>query len=1186
MFLKRIELYGFKSFADKTALDFHSGISAIVGPNGSGKSNISDAVRWVLGEMSAKSLRGSNMQDIIFLGTEKRKPLNFAQVTLVLDNSDNTFNIEFDEVTVTRRVFRSGESTYLINKSQCRLKDIIELFMDTGLGREGYSIIGQGRVDKILSTKAEDRRSIFEEAAGISKYKHRKEDAEKKLKSVEENLERINDIVYELEKQLAPLEAQASKAKEYFILYDEYKSLDVSIAYLFIENSRKNLAETEKFYEDMLAERSELEENEFKLEEELTELYNSMRVQDEKNDEANELLRNNRNDKMSAENTVNLLKNDIQNNIGIAERIERDKEKARKKIEESQKKAADIEKQIDVLLEYERTVNEKIAGLEQNAAEYNNSMKEKRNVIEGMKGDIITLMNESSSARANISGIESLRKNFLERREAVEAEISGFNDSIESKKADAENNIRLIAEKEQKISDMKQRLERFEKRYSDSRNAMDEITAELNRMNIEYNSKASKKRILEDMENSYEGYSRSVKAVLTAEELKECSIYGTVSSIIQTDSKFITAIETALGGGMQNIVVETEEDAKTAIAYLKRSKSGRATFLPVSSVRAMGSALPDLREFPGYIGIAASLVKCDMKYREIIKNLLGRIAVTDNIDTAIAISRKHGYKFRIVTLEGDVINAGGSFSGGTAAKSSGFLSRSNDIKTLKEELLSLQKNIGQLNEKKSKIADDIGNLKDQTQTYGSMVREYEDELLRLTSAAEHLKESIESSAKSQKALHSELDELNIQLEDANERIGILINEATSKENNIKNIQERVNFLEEEFQALEKERENLNTASTNELMELNSTQKDIEAYRKNISDISDEINSYRESLRHYDDETGSILKKRAESEEEIQRLEVKINEYSEEYEKIRLSISEISQQKKYITDKLQEIQNSNKDLTEQLMLLSEQLTKLESRREKLVGEQDRVISRLWDQYELTLTEAKELAKPIDDEADAKKNSDMLKSKMKALGNLNLNAVDEYTAVKERYEFLSSQKSDLEDSKENLENMIKEIYALMSDCFAKQFKAVNESFSEVFSELFGGGLGRLYLSDPSDVLESGIEIEAQLPGKGLKNITLYSGGERSLIAIALLFAILNVKPTPFCILDEIDAALDDVNVSRFATYLKNYAAVQFIIITHRRGTMEAADVLYGVTMEEKGISKLLSLMIDDVDEKMVN
>ncbi|MCH5186364.1 MAG: chromosome segregation protein SMC, partial [Oscillospiraceae bacterium] len=655
MFLKRIEIYGFKSFADKTALDFDSGITAIVGPNGSGKSNISDSVRWVLGEMSARSLRGLNMQDIIFSGTEKRKQLNFAEVTLVLDNNDKAFDIEFDEVTVTRRVFRSGESTYLINKTQCRLRDITELFLDTGLGREGYSIIGQGRVDRILSTKAEDRRSIFEEAAGISKYKQRKEDAEKKLKSVEENLVRIDDIVSELEKQLSPLEKQAEKAKEYFVLYDEHKKLDVSISYLSIKNSKKSLDETERFYTDILNQRTELEKNGSELEIELSALYNDIKLQDDKSREENEILSKNRDEKMSAENTVNLLKNDIQNNIAISGRIEKDKENALAKINDIHAKTDELERKAAAAEEYKRTVNAGLAELEENAARTDDILREKQNIINGIKSDIISLMNDASAAKAKLSGIENLRRNFLDRRETVEKEISGFNESMEKKNRDIENNRRLVAQKEEKLAEMKERLGRFEKRYAENREKINNITAQINRLTVDYNSKNSRKRMLEDMELSYDGFSGSVKAVLTSKELGECSIYGTVSSLIQVKSEYITAVETAFGGGMQNIVVEDEEDAKEEIAFLKRTKSGRATFLPVSSVRAMGSSFPDLSGEPGYIGIAAELVSCNIKYREIIKSMLGRIAVTDNIDNAVSISRKYGYKFRIVTLEGDVV---------------------------------------------------------------------------------------------------------------------------------------------------------------------------------------------------------------------------------------------------------------------------------------------------------------------------------------------------------------------------------------------------------------------------------------------------------------------------------------------------------------------------------------------------
>jgi len=1185
LILKRIEIHGFKSFADKIVLDFNSGISAVVGPNGSGKSNISDAVRWVLGEVSAKSLRGASMQDIIFLGTEKRKPLNFAQVTLVLDNRDKIFKIDFEEVTVTRRVFRSGESSYFINKSHCRLKDITELFMDTGLGREGYSIIGQGRVDQILSTKAEDRRNLFEEAAGISKNKHEKEEAERKLKSVEENLLRIDDIIAELEKQIAPLEKQAEKAKEYFVLYDEYKILDVSMSALFIKKNQKSIEENMLNYNKVYEERKELEENEKKLESSLSKLYEKININDEENKRENERLKENLNNISDAEKQVGILENDIKNNIKISERIENDKAVTSEKKDTAESRITEFEGKIALSEEYAAVIEKRIESIRENAGEADNELKKKKNVIEGMKSDIITLMNEAASIKERMSGIDRLRQSFLERQESVNAELSGFNESMEQRQKDIENTDRLINEKSDKLIQMRERLKRFNERKARANEKNNSVTAKLNSLNIEYNSKNSRKKMLEDMENSYEGYSKSVKAVLTAQELKRCEIYGTVSSLIRTDSRYITAIETAIGGGMQNIVVENEEDAKKAIAYLKRTKAGRATFLPVSSVRMLGNPIPNLKGTAGYIGIAADLVECDMKYREIIRSMLGRIAVTDNIDTAVEISRRYGYKFRIVTLEGDVINAGGSLSGGTASKNSGFLSRTNDIKMLADELVVIYNNIKALKEEHEKNNAELASLNDQTEIYQPMVREYEDDLIKLKSESEHLKESAENGAKSKEAFENELEEIKTQLKETGEQIGILINEAASKENMVKSLETRIVELESEYDRMVRERDEFNEKNTGEIMELNSIRKDIDVFKDNILQINKEITSYEMDIRKYDEEIRDISAKNKESAEKAEQLKKSIEEFAQMQIKIQENIDLISEKKSRITDEMKSIQNSNKDVTERLLLLGEQISRLSAKDEKLRADGERVVNKLWDKYEITVTTAEEMAKPIENETETKKRIDELNSKIKSMGNLNLNAVDEYLSVKERYEFESSQRNDLTESKLKLEEMISEIYNLMSKRFFEQFNAINESFSKVFSDLFGGGTGRLYLTEPDDVLQSGIEIEVQLPGKGFRNITLYSGGEKAFIAIAILFAILKVKPTPFCILDEIDAALDDVNISRFATYLKHYADVQFIIITHRRGTMEAADTLYGVTMQEKGVSKLLSLKIDDVDEKMV-
>lgn len=1186
MFLKKIEAQGFKSFADKTVLEFGQGATAIVGPNGSGKSNISDAIRWVMGEMSAKSLRGASMQDIIFAGTQTRKAVNFAEVSLVLDNTDKTFDIEFEEVTVTRRVFRSGESAYFINKAPCRLKDIHELFMDTGLGRDGYSIIGQGNVAQILSTKAEDRRSIFEEAAGVSKYKHRKEESERKLETVNENLVRINDIISELENQLKPLGDQSEKARKYLALYEEFKKLDISVSVNNIEKNQTAVKETETQYKNVCGELDDLHEKEGEFEQTLSGLYEESKQKDSTTEQMHEKLRENELKQNECQKDITIAENNIENNKSMIERFDR-------KIVELKAKNEICETQIGELSESIKQHNDEIDGINSEFEELRKSggnidktLDDYRAKIDDMKADTVQLMNEVSSDKSSINGIDNLRQSFLERKSAVETELQSHNDGLTNTKSDIEKTNSDIAETKQKLTQMQERAERVNGNIANTSGRIEKYTQELNRLNVEYNSKSSKKRMLVDMENSYEGFARSVKMVLKADELKNIAMYGTVSGLINVDKKFVTAIEIALGGAMQNIVVETEQDAKTAIEYLKRARGGRATFLPISSVNGRVT-VPDLRNSKGYIGVASELVQCDRKYQGIIMNLLGRVAVVDNIDNAIAISRQYGYKFRIVTLEGDVLNSGGSMSGGSTNQSGGFLSRANDIKVLTGELSDLAEKIKQYTAEREQLQNDLNSMRNQSALYMPMVREYEDKLLRLENTAVHLTQNIENSSKQKENLTKELEQINEQLAESNDEVGKYINAIAEKENNINKLNAQIEELQREYEDAAVKKDEYSKLAMDTTLKLNTIQKDIQVANDKIAGLQRDIQVNNNDISEKNNDKEVLEKQNNELIADIELKKKNNIDLGNDGQKIKSEIEDLGRQKENIVRRLQEIQNSNKDLTEKLLVLQEERTRIENKKEKLLSEYNGIVNHLWDEYELAYNEAAKRAEKIGNEKETEKKAAELKMQMKSLGNVNVESIDEYNNVKERYEFLSKQKNDLDESKEDLNKVIQSMQKRMEEDFAKQFKAINESFNKVFAELFGGGSGRLHLSDESNILESGIEIEVQLPGKSPQNINLYSGGEKSFIAIALLFAILDVKPTPFCILDEIDAALDDVNVSRFATYLKNYiSATQFIVITHRRGTMEAANVLYGVTMQEKGVSKLLSLHIDDVAEDMVN
>lgn len=1180
-------MQGFKSFADKTVLNFEQGITAVVGPNGSGKSNISDAIRWVMGEMSAKSLRGSNMQDVIFNGTQTRKPLNFAEVSLVLDNTERIFPIEFDEVMVTRRVFRSGESVYQINKANCRLKDIQELFMDTGLGRDGYSMIGQGNVSQILSTKAEDRRAFFEGAAGVSKYKHRKDEAERKLGSVNENLVRINDIALELESQLKPLENQSKKAREYLVLYEEYKGLDVSLMLRNIEAGSAQLAETRKQLESVNGEIDEVREKSDGFELKIAQLYTENEKKDEEQSFANNALLESEAGISKAENEIVIAQNNISNNKSLFERVDKEIESLKRKNEVYTAQIADAEE----LIKNQEAETEALLAAFENIQNDNSSVYDElltcKKKIDEIKGKIQEKTNQVASDRAKIDGLENLRASYLERKTAVETEKDARFRGIEDTKreiAESEEKIKTLTEK---LTSMQARINARREEYDVALKELDGINAQIADKQLELNSKASKKRMLEAMENDYEGYAKSVKAVLTAPILKKRSVYGTLSGLITLDKEYVTAIEVVLGGSLQNIVVENEEDAKAAISYLKENRLGRATFLPVSSVKGRGlDNTNEIKKEKGFVGIAADLVRYDKKYSGIISSLLGRTVVVDNIDNGITISRKYGYRFKTVTLSGEVFNAGGSMSGGSVNKTSGFLSRASEIKTLGSDVSRLSVSLEKLKTEAEEKASDLDNAKKQLSTYTPLAREYENDILVLENSVKHLSASVETGGSADKALEEELLLIEKQLAESSDEIAELISMVRIGENEVAELGENADKLEDEYRNIEEKKENKAKELMDETLRLKSLEKDIESNRQLISDIKRQIAENEETIIQKVDDKKSIELQNQELEKSISDKKADINLIKESSERIKEKINRLDKEKTQVMEKLKGMQNSNKEITDRLINLQQELSRVENRETKLTMERDNMLSRLWDDYELTPETAKEKAEEIENEKEATQRAAELRGKIKALGSINLDSIEEYKNVKERYEFLSAQKADLDKSKDDLTKVIGSMQELMEEHFERQFAEINKSFENIFRELFGGGRGRLYLSEPDNVLESGIEIEVQLPGKSLQNINLYSGGEKSFIAIALLFAILAVKPTPFCILDEIDAALDDVNVSRFATYLNNYLDdTQFVVITHRRGTMEAANVLYGVTMQEKGVTKMLSLAIDEVDDELI-
>ncbi|QNU65375.1 chromosome segregation protein SMC [Ruminiclostridium herbifermentans] len=1188
MYLKRLEIQGFKSFADKISLDFSSGITAVVGPNGSGKSNIGDAVRWVLGEQSAKTLRGSKMEDVIFAGTENRKPVGFAEVSLTIDNSDNYLPVTYSEVTVTRRVYRSGESEYYINKTSCRLKDIYELLLDTGIGRDGYSIIGQGRVDEILSSKSEDRRHIFEEASGIMKYKVRKQEAERKLELTEQNLIRIKDIINELESQLEPLREQSEAAKKYLSLREALKELEVNVYLDSIDKLKEKIKEYEVQFKDI---KDNIEAEERRL--------RNITIQ---NQQKNEFLKDLEVKVNEARDSFYIIEANLEKSNS---EISLKKEKIsslNQNIQRLDEEITELDSKTEQLLKEEKNKLSKIEYLNGQHKEFSNKLEkyqaeldeiistlsESEREIEMLKSGIMDKLDIQSDKRTQINNIKNHIENIKKRQNSIGTEIYSLKvekDKENMKKEDLAESIRnsanLIKYEKEKIAEL-----------SSEKNELQETLIDLEKqqgaVKTDIQVKSSRQRLLKDMEKSMEGYSRSVKEIMNACKASSDfgkGIHGTVAQLFSVDKKFETAIEMSLGSATQNIVSSSEDDAKKAIDFLKRNKLGRATFLPITSVR--GKRLDDttiskLKEYSGFCGIASDLVSCDEKYRGIALNLLGKVAVVENIDAGINIARKFNYSFRIVTLEGDILSTSGSMTGGSNDhKGSGILGRNREILELEEAIESLKKKDMSLGIKTSEVK--------------SMLAEIE----------------------------SELNEENIKLRDAELVITRDENHLSMIEDNIVKIDAKIDMLKEEkSQMIQQEQDILKEQEKYE-QELEAIEKDIvetkaiiaehqekfkerqtvrDGLHDDITDFKISVNSIVESLQSVnehleriaiDKESMQKSKSRKESEkfkanneieslkQEIEGLESTIKKLQNERTGKTIEIDRLVEEKKVLEEESSDFIDKLNEANKTIHLLQEEYNRIDVKNTKAEAEMKAIQDRMWDEYELTYSNALELKKEIQSIPQAQRTINDYRAQIKMLGPVNVSAIDDYIKTKERYEFMSVQQDDMEQAKEKLHKIIHDMVQVMKKQFVEQFKIINENFGVVYRELFGGGHAELIICDMDNVLESGIDIEVQPPGKKLQNMMLLSGGERAFTAIALLFAILRMKPTPFCLLDEIEAALDDANVYRFGEYLKKFSEnTQFIMVTHRKGTMEAANAMYGVTMQEHGISKVVSMKMGEV------
>lgn len=1186
MFLKKIEIQGFKSFPDRVALELGSGVTSVVGPNGSGKSNISDAVKWVLGEQSMKSLRGSKIEDIIFSGTESRKPLGFAEVTLVIDNSKGLLPVDFSEVTVTRRVYRSGESEFLINKTQCRLKDISELFMGTGVGKDGYSIIAQGRIDEILSTKSEDRRLIFEEAAGIMKYKVRKIEAERKLEHTKQNLLRINDIVGELENQIEPLRQQSETAKKYLSLKERLKVLEINVFIDSMSKYEEKLKEIQNQIDNIDLETqneekdfNELQEKKKQLHNDLSQAENAIEsIQRLTYEVANTIEKNNSEIKISTEK----IENNSTNYIRLGQEIQ----EFRQRIGELEAELSHKAKRLSQLENDKENYSSELKEKEKELAKVSANLDSEQELVESYKTDIIDKMNTASEYRNEVNSFRALLEGMEKREIQIDDEIQQLILSVDMERMKAEDSGDLVSKINKEIQSDKEHIKEIEQEKVRAAAVVSGLNKELETLRSGLNGKQSRHRFLCDLEKEHEGYSRSVKGVLGECNVNRefgAGIYGALAQLINVPREYEVAVEMVLGPALQNIATDNEETAKKAINFLKARNLGRATFLPASVIKGqeIDENMNDLYQCKGFIGIASKLVSYDQKYSGIVRNLLGRTILVDNIDNGIAMARKHKFGFRIVTLEGDIINSSGAMSGGSITqKSAGILSRAREIGELANDIQQLEKKIKKMSSEIETHRAELIDLEEKINSIHLSVNEKQMTIAREEEKLQGIRNIINIINDKMNALKVEKEQIKVQKTGADESIEGKVKVISDIDNETAELQAKVQILQEKFKQAYADKDKVYHSITDLKISLSS----IEESMVSLADVTDRINKELETCSRNIERREKEMQK---IEDEKVKLEGTIEQYKLDIEKLKEDMTKDENETEGLKNKKDEINCSIMQLEDMLLerikkieLLKNENSRLEIKKSKIDMDMEALQNRIWEEYELTLNNSMVYRNDTVNIQTAQREINKIKEQIKELGVVNVAAIEEYGKTKERYEFLVKQRDDLEESEDKLRKVIVDMTSIMKRQFIEQFNHISRNFDEVFKELFGGGRAALRLADEGNILESGIDIEVQPPGKKLQVMMLLSGGEKALTAIALLFAILKMNPAPFCILDEIEAALDEVNVYRFADYIKKYSNnTQFIIVTHRKGTMEAADTLYGVTMEERGVSKLVSVRMDE-------
>lgn len=1186
MYLKCIEVQGFKSFAHKLRFDFHNGITGIVGPNGSGKSNVADAVRWVLGEQRVKQLRGGSMQDVIFSGTENRKPLSYASVAITLDNSDHQLPIEFEEVTVARKLYRSGESEYLINGSACRLKDVNELFYDTGIGKEGYSIIGQGQIDRILSGKPEERRELFDEAAGIVKFKRRKNMSVKKLEEERQNLLRVNDILSELEKQMGPLEKQSEKAREYLKKKEELKTYDINMFLLETERIRDQIQAVE---EKLTVTQSELE-HAGKRYADMKQEYETVEEQVDSIDESIEKAK-------SQLNETTMLKQQLENQIAL---LQEQIHSAHMNDEHYAQRAFTIEQEM-------AQRKEQLANLEQEQTSIQGELKERKKLENGAREELIEVQSRIATLSSGIEKSKNDIMDLLNNRASTKAKIQKYNtmlEQIQVRKAQLDQRIREAKEEAEGQKLLKDRytheleevsggiisLHKENDAYEEKIQVLqEELSRQTDQFRIgqtAYHREQSRLESLKNITERYDGYGNSIRKVMDNRG-REQGLLGVVADLIKVEKEYEIAVETALGGNIQNIVTADEDTAKRMISFLKKNKFGRATFLPLTNIKTYGGfGRPEALKEEGVIGTADTLVKVDSRYEQLTEHLLGRTLVVDHIDHGTAIARKYKQSLRIVTLEGELINPGGSMTGGAFKNSSNLLSRRREIeefertvRQLKKEMDELQIHSDELRKERAGYYEEIEKLKDRMQKSYVIQNTAKMNLDQAEARIKSVRNTIED-------IEAEIQELDGQITDIvdnQESINVELDTSEQLE------KELSGQIEQEQGALDGERESeaekQKTVEELHLISAGLEQKDAFIV-ENTTRIREELEKFTQEMKELEASKGGTSREIQDKEEQIADLRQTIENSGELFEEIKAEIERFKGERDELNQRHKTFLEKREELSRHMSDLDKEVFRLESQKAAYEDNSEKQINYMWEEYEITYNHALEIRDVnLTDLARMKKRIADLKGEIRSLGDVNVNAIEDFKNLSERYEFLKTQHDDLVEAEATLEQIIEELDIAMRKQFQEQFKKISEEFDMVFKELFGGGKGTLELMEDEDILEAGIRIIAQPPGKKLQNMMQLSGGEKALTAIALLFAIQNLKPSPFCLLDEIEAALDDNNVVRFARYLHKLTKnTQFIVITHRRGTMTASDRLYGITMQEKGVSTLVSvsLLEDELEE----